>query len=281
MRIKASVEPGRLALVTGGSSGIGLAVARLLAERGMDVWLLARRAELLQSALADLASLRQSPGQRFDALSVDVTDATQTAAAVAEIEKIGIPDLVINCAGVARPGYVQELELDVFRQMMEVNYFGTLHTVKAVLPGMLMRGSGYLVNIASLAGLVGVFGYTAYGASKFAVRGFSDALRAELKLHGIGVSLAYPADTDTPQLAYENQFKPPETKAVSGGSGLMTTEAFAKVLLRGITRGQYMILPNFEGKLLYWLSGIFDLYQDQIVAGVHRKKALEQTERKR
>ncbi|HNT23988.1 MAG TPA: SDR family oxidoreductase [Anaerolineales bacterium] len=281
MRIKASVEPGRLALVTGGSSGIGLAVARLLAERGMDVWLLARRAELLQSALADLASLRQSPGQRFDALSVDVTDATQTAAAVAKIEKIGIPDLVINCAGVARPGYVQELELDVFRQMMEVNYFGTLHTVKAVLPGMLMRGSGYLVNIASLAGLVGVFGYTAYGASKFAVRGFSDALRAELKLHGIGVSLAYPADTDTPQLAYENQFKPPETKAVSGGSGLMTTEAFAKILLRGITRGQYMILPNFEGKLLYWLSGIFDLYQDQIVAGVHRKKALEQTERKR
>jgi len=281
MRIKASVEPGRLALVTGGSSGIGLAVARLLAERGMDVWLLARRAELLQSALADLASLRQSPGQRFDALSVDVTVATQTAAAVAKIEKIGIPDLVINCAGVARPGYVQELELDVFRQMMEVNYFGTLHTVKAVLPGMLMRGSGYLVNIASLAGLVGVFGYTAYGASKFAVRGFSDALRAELKLHGIGVSLAYPADTDTPQLAYENQFKPPETKAVSGGSGLMTTEAFAKILLRGITRGQYMILPNFEGKLLYWLSGIFDLYQDQIVAGVHRKKALEQTERKR
>lgn len=281
MHIQASVEPGRLALVTGGSSGIGLAVARLLAERGMDVWLLARRADVLQSALADLASLRQSPGQRFDALSVDVTDATQTAAAVAEIEKIGIPDLVINCAGVARPGYVQELELDVFRQMMEVNYFGTLHTVKAVLPGMLMRGSGYLVNIASLAGLVGVFGYTAYGASKFAVRGFSDALRAELKLHGIGVSLAYPADTDTPQLAYENQFKPPETKAVSGGSGLMTTEAFAKVLLRGITRGQYMILPNFEGKLLYWLSGIFDLYQDQIVAGVHRKKALEQTERKR
>lgn len=281
MHIQASVEPGRLALVTGGSSGIGLAVARLLAERGMDVWLLARRADVLQSALADLASLRQSPGQRFDALSVDVTDAAQTAAAVAEIEKIGIPDLVINCAGVARPGYVQELELDVFRQMMEVNYFGTLHTVKAVLPGMLGRGSGYLVNIASLAGLVGVFGYTAYGASKFAVRGFSDALRAELKLHGIGVSLAYPADTDTPQLAYENQFKPPETKAVSGGSGLMTTEAFAKILLRGITRGQYMILPNFEGKLLYWLSGIFDLYQDRIVAGVHRKKALEQTERKR
>ncbi len=273
MRIKANLDPGKLALVTGGSSGIGLAAAKLLAGRGMDVCIWARRSDLLQSALADLESLRQSAHQRFGALSVDVTEAGQVAAALVDVEKIGIPDLVINSAGVARPGYVQELELDVFRQMMEVNYFGMLHTVKAVLPAMLERGSGYLVNIASLAGLVGVFGYTAYGASKFAVRGFSDALRAELKPHGIGVSICYPADTDTPQLAYENQYKPLETKAVSGGSGLMTAEALAKILLRDIARGRYMILPNLEGKLLYWLSGIFGFYQDQIIASVHRNQA--------
>ena len=271
MSIKANLEPGRFALITGGSSGIGLAVAKLLAERGMDVWLLSRRPELLEAALVALKAARRSADQRFGVVSADVADAGQVAAALVEIEKVGIPDLVVNSAGVAHPGYVQELGLDIFRWMMEVNYFGTLHVVKAVLPGMLQRGSGYLVNISSLAGLVGVFGYTAYGASKFAVRGFSDALRAELKPRGIGVSICFPPDTDTPQLAYETRFKPAETKAISGGSGLMSAEALGRSIVRGIARGQYTILPNLEGKLLYLLSWAFGLYQDQIVAGVRHQ----------
>ena len=102
-------------------------------------------------------------------------------------EKSGPPDLLVNSAGVAHPGYFQELDLNIFHWMMEVNYFGTVYMTKEVIPSMLKRGSGYIVNISSMAGFVGTFGYTAYGGSKFAVRGFSDVLRAEMKIHGIGV----------------------------------------------------------------------------------------------
>jgi 3-dehydrosphinganine reductase len=125
------------------------------------------------------------------------------------------------------------------------------------LPDLIARRSGYIVNISSLAGVLGVFGYTAYGASKFAVRGFSETLRAEMKRYQIGVSLAYPPDTDTPQLVYETQFKPVETKALSSGSGILTPETVAAAILKGIRRGHYVILPGLEGKLLYRLSSMF------------------------
>jgi 3-dehydrosphinganine reductase len=205
---------GMTALVTGGSSGIGLATARLLSTRGAHVWLVARNEEKLAAALAQLESGRISPQQRFGYSVADVGDAEQAASAVAEAEQgVGLPDLVFNCAGVAHPGYFQELDLEVFRWMMQVNYFGTVYVTKAAVPGMIARGSGHIVNISSVAGFLGVFGYTAYGASKYAVRGFSEVLRAEMKPHGIRVSVVFPPDCDTPQLAYENQFKPIETKA--------------------------------------------------------------------
>ena len=107
---------------------------------------------------------------------------------------------------------------------MATNYFGTLHVIKAVTPGMIDRGSGHIVNICSLGGFLGVFGYSAYCASKYAVRGLSDVLRAELRPYGIHFSVVYPPDTDTPQLAYENPFKPPETRALGSGKALSAAE---------------------------------------------------------
>jgi 3-dehydrosphinganine reductase len=121
---------------------------------------------------------------------------------------------------------------------------------------MIKRGSGHIVNISSIAGFLGVYGYTAYGASKYAVRGFSDVLRAEMKPLGIQVSVVFPPDTDTPQLAYENQFKPPETKELAGNAHAVSPEIVAKAILRGVARRQYVIIPGFEGKLYYWLGGL-------------------------
>jgi 3-dehydrosphinganine reductase len=276
MRTKANLKSGKVALVSGGSSGIGLAIGCALARRGMDVWLVARRQEILESAYEQVEAQRQNQGQKIGIISADVTDWGQVQSAVDQVlEKSGSVDVLVNSAGVAHPGYVQELDLKIFKWMMEVNYFGTVYMTKAILPSMLQRKSGYIVNISSLAGFIGVFGYTAYGASKFAVRGFSDALRAEMKLHGIGVSIVFPVDTDTAQLEYENQFKPPETKAISGNSKTMSPDEVAQETMRGIERGQYVILPGFEGKLLYRLSGILGwavyMVMDQIVAGTNRK----------
>lgn len=244
----------KVALVTGGSSGIGLALARLLAGNGANVWLAARDRVRLESALREVESARYSGEQRCGFVSADLSVASEASAAVSKVvESAGLPDLVVNSAGVAHPGYVQDLSLDIFRWMMETNYFATVYMTKAVLPGMIERRSGHIVNISSMAGFTGVFGYTAYGASKFAVTGFSEALRAEMKPHGVRVSLVFPPDTDTPQLAYENQYKPPETKAVSGTARALSAETVARAILRDAGRGRFLILPGWEARLFYIL----------------------------
>jgi 3-dehydrosphinganine reductase len=246
----------KVALVTGGSSGIGLATAHLLAQMGANVWLIASRQEKLEDALLSVQAACVNPSQRCGMVTADVSDSDQVEKAVAQvIESAGVPDLLVNSAGVCQPGYVQELDLDLFRWMMDVNYYGTLHVTKALLPAMIERRSGYIVNISSMAGFIGLFGYTAYGASKFAVRGFSEALRAEMKPYNIGVSIVYPPDTDTPQLTYEKQFKPVETQALTGTASMMTADAVAGDILKGIARGQYAILPGLESKLIYRVGG--------------------------
>ncbi len=249
---------GRVVLVSGGSSGIGLAAAKALSAQGAHVWLLARDPEKLDLALGEIKALAVSETQNCGTLKADVSDFAQVEIAIAQlVDSVGPPDIVINSAGVAHPGYVQELDLEIFRWMMDVNYFGTIHVIKAVLPDMLARGSGHLVNISSLAGVLGVFGYTAYGASKFALRGYTDALRAEMKPKGIDVSIVYPPDVDTPQLEYENQYKPRETKALAGGGGLLSAEDCAQAIIKGIQKKNYLILPGLESKLIYRLSGFF------------------------
>jgi len=87
-------------------------------------------------------------------------------------QNVGVPDLVINSAGITHPGYVQNLPIEIFQQMIAVNYMGTVNVVKSILGDMIQRGSGVIVNISSVAGFLGVFGYSAYGPSKYAVRGF-------------------------------------------------------------------------------------------------------------
>jgi len=103
----------------------------------------------------------------------------------------------------------------VFRDQMDVDYFGTLHAIRAVVPSMIERRRGHLVTVSSTAGLIGVYGYSAYAPAKFAVRGLTETLRAELAPHGIVVSCVYPPDTRTPGFDAENALKPPETERIS------------------------------------------------------------------
>jgi len=160
--------------------------------------------------------------------------------------------------------------------MIDIDYLGTVYAVKAVLPGMLRRASGAIVTISSVAGFLGSFGYTAYGAAKYAVRGFTDTLRAELKPRGIQVSVVFPPDTDTPQLAYENQFKPFETRELAGNLKAMSADDVAETILRGVVHGRYTIIPGFEGKFFYRLTGIVgDLtypIMDRMIADAKKKK---------
>ena len=133
----------------------------------------------------------------------------------------------------AHPGYFQELPLEIFERTMAVNYFGTLYSIKAVLPSMLERQRGHLVLVSSGVGLIGIFGYTPYSPSKFALRGLAESLRGELKPAGIHLSIVYPPDTDTPQLQQENRTKPPETKQIAATAEMWSAEGVASEILRG------------------------------------------------
>jgi 3-dehydrosphinganine reductase len=252
----------RIAFVTGGSSGLGLATAKLLAAQGAHVWLVARDPARLASALAEVEASRADPRQRFGATSADLAVPERAAAAVQEAtEALGLPDLMINCAGGATPGYCQELDPAVYREMMDINYFSTVYPVRAVLPGMIERGGGHIVIVSSQAAIIGVFGYTAYGAAKAAVRHFSDVLRFEMKAHGIRVTLFLPPNMDTPGLAKENLTKPPETHTLEGSAKTFTAEGAAKELLNGVAHNRYMVIPGMEGKAYYWLTGIVGTLQ--------------------
>ena len=259
----------KLVLITGGSSGIGLATARAFARQGASVWILARDPYRLSAALKTIEADRVDPSQSFGCLTADIANADQAIPVIHEfIRSVGTPDYLINSAGVAQPGYVEEQDLAVFRQMMDINYFGTVHAVRAVVPAMLARKSGHIVNFCSIVGVVGIYGYSAYGASKFAVRGFSDMLRLELKHYGIRVSLVIPGDTDTPQLEYENQFKPPETLAlenVGGATKPLTPELVASDILKGISRNKQTILPGFDAKWMYFAASTVGIWVHEIL----------------
>ena len=154
MKITAKLVPGKVAVITGGSSGIGKAISCEFAKRGMDVWLVAQRRDILESARLEVETYRQNQNQLIDTVSADVTDLAQVKKAIEIIsERSATLDILINSAGVAHPGYVQELDINIFNWMMEVNYFGTVNMTKEVLRIMLPRSSGYIVNISSMAGI--------------------------------------------------------------------------------------------------------------------------------
>lgn len=241
---------GRHALTTGGSSGIGLAIAGELARAGCHVHIAARRRGPLDAALSALEASRADASQEFSAHSCDISDRAEVAALFSELRGAGrAPSIVVNSAGVSLAGYFQRTPEEDFARVMQVNYFGTLYVLKEAVPDMLAAREGRILNISSVAGLFGVFGYSAYCASKFAVSGLTQTLRSELKPHGIGVSLLCPPDTDTPMLDAEAD-NPPETRALSKTSGLLTAERVARAATSGLRRGRAVIVPGVEGKLI-------------------------------
>ncbi|MEA2008648.1 MAG: SDR family NAD(P)-dependent oxidoreductase, partial [Chloroflexota bacterium] len=189
---------------------------------------------------------------------VDVSKREEVESALERVRReAGVPDIIINNAGISHPGYIEEIEIETFERLTAVNYLGTVYLTQLVLPAMLERGSGHIVNVSSMAGFLGVFGYSAYSPTKFAVRGYSDVLRSEMKYRGIRVSIVFPPDTDTPMLNYENDLKPFETKEISDSGGLLSADKVAQDILDGVARNKYLILPGFNNKFFFWLNSTF------------------------
>ena len=175
------------------------------------LWPSRDRKRKLDAALKEFESARQNTAQRISVETLDVTDSKNTQSVLERlISQQGVPNYVINCAGYARPGYIQDLDLAHFHKMMDLNYFGIVNVCKTVVPFLVKAKSGTIVNTSSMAGFIGLFGYTGYCASKYAVVGFSEALKRELEPYGVSVKVLCPPNTRTPGLDEENKYKPAE-----------------------------------------------------------------------
>jgi 3-dehydrosphinganine reductase len=248
---------GKTVYITGGSSGIGLAAAKQFAAAGANVAIFSRDRKKLDAALSLIEAAKTSAGQKFLAVQLDVGNHTEVDAKMVEtVRSFGVPDVLVNCAGVAWCHYIEETPYEQYERMMMTDFFGVRNAVTALIPFMKERG-GNIVNVASILGVVGVFGYAAYCPSKFAVIGFSEVLRAELKEYNIRVSVLCPPDTDTPQLVEENRTKPPETKAISGNVGLKQPEQVAAAMIKGMERGKLMIVPGFMNWLTWTMKRLW------------------------
>ncbi|OMO73697.1 Short-chain dehydrogenase/reductase SDR [Corchorus capsularis] len=233
--------------ITGGSSGIGLALAHQAAFEGARVSLLARSLKKLEEAKE---SIRISSGVEVSIFAADVRDFDAVQKAVKNAGPIDV--LVVN-QGIFVPQELEKQELDEIKFMIDVNLMGSFNVIKAALPLMKERkdrGPNSIALMSSQAGQVGIYGYTAYSASKFGLRGLAEALQQEVISDNIHVSLIYPPDTDTPGFEQENKTRPELTKILAASSGSMKADKVAKIALKGIRSGTFIVPCNLEGHAL-------------------------------
>jgi short-subunit dehydrogenase len=140
--------------------------------------------------------------------------------------------------------------------MMAVNYFGPMRLVRACLPHFIQQGGGRIVNVTSMLGFMGTFGYSAYCASKYALSGFTEALRQDALPFGVRVHLCYPPTTNTPGLERENRDKPPEAWAIEGKSRAFSAAQVARELLGGIRAGKFHVLIGWDSWFI-WIAQRF------------------------
>jgi short-subunit dehydrogenase len=230
---------GAAALVTGASSGVGAEVARELAARGHDVVLLARRAERLRELAGDLTARH---GVRAEVVPCDLSDRESRATALRAIAGRGLQvDVLANCAGVGMTGPFHEHECDAAVRMVATNFEAVVDLTGALLPGMIARRSGAVLVVSSLAGAGPVPGFAAYAATKAAVTSFGEALHAEVRAHGVSVTVVCPGPIDT------------EFGAVADIDALMsrtpafltaTAEQCAQAGLDGLDAGRRVVIPK-------------------------------------
>ena len=235
-------------LITGASQGIGRALAVEAAHQGAKVLAAARQ----ESPLLALADEVRAHGGTLEYVVADVTSASDRTRLVEAAQRSfdGL-DILINNAGIGATGHFADVDFDILRKIMEVNLFGLTETTRACLP-LLKRGiKPAIANISSIAGKRGIPARSHYSASKFAVQGFSEALRADLSKDGIDVLVICPGLTQTN--FSKNML---EQKALVKLDHLrgMSSEDVARATLRAIANGKHEICLTFKGKLLVWFA---------------------------
>ncbi|MFY1615000.1 SDR family NAD(P)-dependent oxidoreductase [Micromonospora sp. WMMD736] len=267
---------GATAVVTGAASGIGAALAHGLADRGADLVLLDRDAERLDAVVAAIGDAH--PDRRVHTYRVDLADPAATARVAAEIgqrhERIR---LLVNNAGVGLGGRFDQVTFDEFSWVIEINFRAVAQLTHALLPALKAEPGAHLVNISSLFGLIAPAGQVAYAASKFAVRGLTEALRHELVDDGIGVTSVHPGGIRTRITANARVGSGVPAEEYAAGRAqfekLLTIapERAAEVILRGVERRRGRVLIGWSAKVPDLLARIMPAsYHRVLMVGLNR-----------
>ena len=247
-------------LITGASQGIGRALAELASQRGARV-LAAARSEALLSELAEQARAR---GGVLETVRADVTSPEdRQRMAEAALRHFGGLDILVNNAGIGATGHFAEASPERLRKIMEVNFFGLTETTRACLPLLRQGRQPAIVNISSIAGKRGIPACSEYSASKFAVQGFSEALRAEVAKDGIDVLVVCPGLTQTN--FSQNMLERKALLQMDHMRG-MTAEQVAVAILRAIAHGRREVCLSLYGKLMVLVSRFLPPVADRIAA---------------
>lgn len=245
----------KIVVITGGSSGIGLAVAKDFAGKNANVIIISRNAEKLEAAKKSIGVVY--PNAVVDTVIADVAISDQITRAINTIDgKYGTIDVLINCAGISSCKRFKDHSNYQLEKEMQVNYMGAVYASKAAW-AYLKKSKGQLSFVSSVAGYIGVIGYSSYVPTKFAMRGLAECLRYEGKDDGIKVSVIYPPDTDTPMMENTRANSIPETRALSKNIRLKTAEEVATIYLRGLEKNKFEIYCDFESRMIRWIKNNF------------------------
>ena len=260
---------GKRVYITGGSSGIGLAMAVKFARYGADVAIFGRDSSKLELAVAKIeAAFRNPENQHAYGTILEVSDADAvTRILTATVSSFGTPDVLILSAGGTVTKPFREFQVSEFNQIIQTNLIGTVAPISSLLPQMAKSG-GAVMLVSSMGGLIGAYGYSAYSSSKFALLGLGEVLRWELAENNISVSVLCPPEVATPFVEYEKATIPAKTRAAKDLLGTLTAEYVADYAIKGMERKKYLIIPGFRAKGMYWLSRVLPLTLLQWVSTV-------------
>lgn len=254
---------GKIAVITGASSGIGALTAHLLGQRGAIPVLLARSEDKLRAAAEGIAG-------EYGLYRCDVSHSGEVEETFAKIiAKYGRIDILLNNAGFGRFADFTEMPVEEFGEMMNVNYMGVVRCTKAAVPHMLERGSGQIVNVASMAGKIGTARSAAYTASKHAVLGFTNALRQELRYSGITVSAVNPGPIET---EFFKMADPSGDYIKNVGGFMMTPQYVAERIVKLIEKDKEELdLPRLAAAGIR-LYGLFPRLADKLTYKMLNRK---------
>ncbi|QBS41846.1 SDR family oxidoreductase [Nocardia sp. CS682] len=243
----------KVAVITGAGSGIGRALAVELARRGARLAL----SDINTESVADTAGRCEKLGATAVPYELDVAHRAAVYAHAAAVRgEFGRVNLVINNAGVALGADVEDMTWDDFDWLMNINFWGVAHGTKAFLPDLIRSGDGHIVNVSSVFGLVGVPTQSAYNAAKFAVRGFTEALRQEMRIagHPVGVTCVHPGGVKT-NIAVSARGIPDDVDVETIRRGfdaltLTSPDAAAKTILHGVAKNKARVLIGADARAI-------------------------------